>query len=702
MRSRLFRLFCALLALGLCLQVFSACGKEEAPLKSLTVGKELMGNSTISPDLHKTDVKRLQVVTTAGSLRLLFDPVSGGVSVYDSSADVYWHSLPVFDNKFSSIVSVTLLSEAGRYYLNSQDNAVAFGSFTHEAIDNGVRVTYVMSDAMSTALSSPDSLPPNAAVMRVPVEYRLSDGKLTVAIDRAAIGVPQGMVLDRLDLLPYFGATFTGMNDENDFLLVPDGCGGLVYPAKNVSSPFDETFSVSADANPATASVYGVGKEKASFVALVDGGGECASVRAQKSVSNSDRVNIVYPTFSLCETVFANDDCYYRDLGGEELSISFRFLSAPVCSYVDMAAACREELIRGGFLTEAKTVSDGFPLLVSVLASADGKNELTTYEQIEDLCSVLRGKGITDLTLRLYGAFDGGFGQNADSSLKPLSALGGKKAFRSMCGTLSDMNIPLYFGVDLVTTGKRDALLTLSDGSAVQVYETYPGSPYFGAGETKSVLSADALNNEALDIISSLGDHTFTGYSINALYPRTYPDAAYMSALTESFLSLRADKKLMLPGMELSLLPYADLLSDIPLTTSISEADDYEAVPFFPAVLHGVVPFAGTVVNATGAYKLELLKCVEYGAIPQVLFVFQEGSPYYYEESMSDVADFCITAKEDLGDLSGRAIESHRIVLDGLSCTGFSGGTLVYVNHNNYSVNYNNITIPPYSYIRLN
>ena len=69
---------------------------------------------------------------------------------------------------------------------------------------------------------------------------------------------------------------------------------------------------------------------------------------------------------------------------------------------------------------------------------------------------------------------------------------------------------------------------------------------------------------------------------------------------------------------------------------------------------------------------------------------------------MSDIADFCAEAGKTLGDLSGAAIESHEKVQDGLYRTGYSGGTLVYVNYNNYSVNVNSITIPPYSYIRIN
>ena len=709
-----YRLRCAknrfvivVLLICLLLQLASSCAKPDIQTRWLVVGNEVRGNAAISPELHRTDASRLQEVTSSGDLKLLYDPVTAGVSVYDASADVYWHALPAFENRFSSVLSVTLVSSGGRYYLNSQDNAVAFGSFTSESLTDGLRVVYRLSDMATVAQAAAASVPADAAFISIPVEYRLSDGRLAVSIDYTQVFVPSDVILDRIDLLPYFGASYAATGDAGDFLLVPDGPGGLVLTETAPSSPFDRTFSASAetvgeDLLPASASVFGMGKTRAGFVAMIYGGAPYSAIRAQKSVSNSDRVNLAYATFTPSQTVFRDDRGYFRDLPTDGISVHYRFLSAPVCSYVDMASACREDMIRSQVLPAVQPAGDTFPLLVSVLASADGKDQLTAYQQVEDLCAVLKGKGISDLVLRLYGAFDGGVMQDADAGIRAQRPLGGKKDLTSLCDALQEMNVPLYFGANLTLAGKHTEPLYLSDGSKCSVPTQLPGAPFFGVGEQKTVQSSDSLQAQVLRLLSGLSAYKHAGCAVTDLHTSVYPDLQFLSSLRESLLSLRAENSLMLSHTGTALLQYADFLSDFPLTTAISEAEDYRTVPFFPAVLHGALPFAGEIVNGDGTYLLSLLKCVEYGAIPQALFVFAEGSPYFYEETMSDIADFCAEAGKTLGDLSGAAIESHEKVQDGLYRTGYSGGTLVYVNYNNYSVNVNSITIPPYSYIRIN
>ena len=706
MKTGFRRLTAFLLVVALLVPVLSACGRQAPSVNSLSVGSEIRGSGDILPELHKTDPERLQKSASSGALTLFFDPVTGSVSVYDASADLYWHALPVFDNKFSSVLSVTLLSENGRYYLNSQDHSVAFGSFRVVPLSNGVRVEYRLSDDAAVALKAPSDLTAGEAFALIPVEYVLTDGKLSVSVDLSGVFVSDGFILDRFDLLPYFGASYAATGEASDFLLVPDGPGALVKTGVQEGSRFDYTYSVSAGAAlgstvPASAGAFGIGKADAGLVALVDGGERLCSVHAQNSGANSDRVNLVYPSFSLSGAVYAGERCFYRDLPDETLSVRYRFLSAPVSSYMDMAAALREELVRIGSLPATNVRRGTYPLFLDVLLSADGRDTLTSYRQAEDLCAVLGGKGADDLILTLLGAFEGGAAQNNGADLGPAKRFGGKKDLAALTAKLEEMQIPLYYGLNLTYAKKGQSALCGADGAPLSVFCPYPGAPAFGSGAAKTVGDEQALSSQTLGVLEALSGAYSAGLRLTDLSPALFGDPSYLSALTRSLTSLRSAGNLMLSAFSRTLLPYADVLTDIPLETAVEESPEYAGVPFFPAVLHGAVVFSGAAVNSDGTFRLRLLKCVEYGAAPKALFVFREGTPYYYENSMSEIADFFVAAKKTLGDLAGETLESHEIIRDGVTCTGFSGGTLVYVNYNNVSVNINHITIPPYSYIRL-
>ena len=65
-----------------------------------------------------------------------------------------------------------------------------------------------------------------------------------------------------------------------------------------------------------------------------------------------------------------------------------------------------------------------------------------------------------------------------------------------------------------------------------------------------------------------------------------------------------------------NVLRYADVITEIPYTTSAAQADYYEAVPFLQMILHGSYLYSGAAAVNAETDKLTLLKAVEYGGAP--------------------------------------------------------------------------------------
>ena len=87
--------------------------------------------------------------------------------------------------------------------------------------------------------------------------------------------------------------------------------------------------------------------------------------------------------------------------------------------------------------------------------------------------------------------------------------------------------------------------------------------------------------------------------------------------------------------------------------------------------------------------------------MPHYSWNFNENSDKYYEYSLTEVVEFCLKAKSELGDLTSKRITGHEKIADGVTCTVFEGGVRVYVNYNNYSVIIGEVAVMPYDYLRI-
>lgn len=716
-------------------------------------------------------------VTESAGKQLYFDEKSMSTAVYDTSGGCGYYSLPCSEST-ASVLSLTVVGETGTYLLNSQDNSVAFGSATYNLTDGGVRVSYIMSNDAKTVKKNPDELIYGEVYVSLTVTYTLTAGNLYVGVSCPEIFVSNGYRLTQLTLLGYFGAIYgnsadfiaesvettsaaakdestpvttgkavetTGKaektaaranpaetlqnkvskpEDNRDFLLVPDGCGALMYTDTSDGTTDRVSFKVYGDDAGAGESggmsacfpAFGIKHGAGAFTAVIRGGDECARITAEKAFAEgSDGANRVFPSFDITPVQKTGGKSYFGKSYSGNIMLCYSFLSGSEATYTGMAGVCREEFMRTGVLGGTQLRENENGLNISVIVSSDGKKKgmFSTFSQAEDTLALLKAKGTDSVNLILKGAVSGGLVQEDTDRLDLMRAAGGKSGYASLYSYAQKQKFNVYLGSGLITQASAHAKVARSaDGSSIAAEISNPLYPYYGTKFLKaSLISVSQIENNTVKLINSTNSSPFDGYCITDAGNILYSDSSGQEVhrddtalvLSKCMSSLSAQKKLMLEGCNFNVIGKADILTDIPFGTQNTETDAYVAVPFLQSMLHSTVCYSGSPINKAPIPTLLMLKYVEYGASLYFEWTIDKtDSPLYYDNSISDAAEWYNAVQNKLSDLSDDRIISHGSVAENVYCTGYDCGTLVYVNYNNYSVNIGKISVPAYGFFRVN
>ena len=656
---------------------------------------------------------------------LLFDPDSARIAVEDRSGRRLWTTPPTEDGLPSYDLLIEIAGKDGRYTLNSRDHCAAFDGIETEPLENGVCVTYSLSDHAACVKMQPSELSAGDLLVVVPVAYRLQDGKLTVTVNCADLYLSPGYVLETLALLPCFGALTYG-GDQNaagasdaaadDFVLLPDGCGAVLYPKTASASYADLRFRVLPSAEdhvpPASLGTFGIKSGDAAVSCTVTDGLAIADICSALFSSAQFQLRTAYAQFRITPTQITDSRYYYAAPYKGQVTLVYQFLSGFRATYIAMAEACRESMIRAGLLRERTAENADVPLLISLLCSFDGKNDvLCDFDQAADLLSLIKAKGVDSAFLTLQGLFPGGMAQTASAALRPSSALGAASGFTSLCAFAHKQGYKVLGGVNLLLSKEQSAAKQLN-GDSRRVYVPLQAFALdYGSGvpPAASLLASDRIEKQAIRILHWMERSAADGVCVNDAAVQHYADAgtgADLSAVAElvnaQLSAFAGAGDLVLYGGNPCMLKDADLFCGVSFEPSVPTSDGYQAAPLLPAVLHGSVCYAGPALNAGALPTLSFLKCVEYGAIPSVSWVYASGKRLSYENSLSQTVAWSKKINATLSDLCSSRITGHEQVEAGVFRTDYENGACVFVNYNHYSVNVNNIAIPPYDYLRLN
>ena len=695
---RAARLLCALLLVSAV--ILSATGCTAQSFDSIVINsiRSSVGGSNSARVYSDSGGVRL---ASSDSAELYFNEKNGGISLISLYTGKKWTSLPIFENSFAASFIMKVTDGETVYVLDSSAD-IKNNKPSVRRTENGAVVTYALKwDVLSISL---------------PVEFSLKGAALEVSVNMADIvSLSDGLTVLSVSVLPFFGAVRYSSADDysvaGDFFLVPDGVGALMCTAVE-----DEntalTFSVYGkdyyeDNIPASVGAYGIVQDGAGLSATVTAGAENALIRVFRAGNDDKNVNRIYPEFIITPVSGEKGTVNVGKSYSGRLSVTYEVLSSENASYTDISASVRQSLIRAGLLAADKCENE-YPLTISFAAGADGKRSNTTasYQQIENLLGILKGKGINEVNAVLSGAFGDGPGSSVAGNARLRRALGSKNDLRSLLNFTQSQNFNMFAEANLLSAESSLYCEKGVSGEYKTSVRINPLSPYIGEEAfTLKYLSARGVLESTNNVLGFIGKNGFSGVALAdtgiACHEEDGSYADYSALLQNCLSAISAEAKLMLSGTSANIIRNADYLYNLPFGTAVQETEYYTAVPFIPAVLHGSLVYAGEPLNTSSVSAVNFLKAVEYGAVPHYLWCFDESSDKYYEYSVNEAVEFCLRAKAELSDLMSERITGHEKLADGVYCTSYESGARVFVNYNNYSVIMGDVSVMPYDYLRI-
>ena len=501
-----------------------------------------------------------------------------------------------------------------------------------------------------------------------------------------------------------------------DFILVPDGCGAAIYPAGTAGyyPELDLCVYGSDDSVGRSACVgaFGVKRGSGAFVCVMTQGEELAVIRTLRQAETSGSGSyLVYARYNVTPVFNYNGEMAYGLMYDGVLSQTYTFLSGGSADCAGMASAARELLVHAGCLTSSAVMETTLPLNLTLAGSVEGTKEtlLTDLEQAEAVVSMLRAKGVTKVNLLLDGFLTGGLEKSGASASRIAPCAGGAAALASLCDYAEKQGYDVYLGKDLLTAARGGNALRDLAGKKRTFTEDNPYPSVGSASYAKKLVSWTEIPQNAAAFLNAMEKTGVSGFALTDLNAglcadytvRSLDRSVVSGQLSEIAASFSTIKKLSVSGANGNVLRYADVITEIPYTTSAAESGYYEAVPFLQMILHGSYVYSGAAAVNAETDRLTLLKAVEYGGAPSFSWTGSARTDSCYEAYLPACAEFCTRAAEELGDLVSQRITDHYRIADGIYCTEYGSGIRVYVNYNNYSVAVGTITVPPYDYIRV-
>lgn len=732
------------LAASLCM-VFSSCSANVQRAGVKTVDSVSVRNVISTPaegngSLHfvGSNEDYSQIIASSGLVDLCLDSNTTGIAVHDKSGNLYWTALPVSDDESlknsdcdAAMVSLKIIGGTDIYYLNSQDNSVAYEKACVDIEDNGATFTYdIYSDA---SVAAKESFAPNDIGFRVILNITLEDGNLNVNSKWSNLTGNKNAYIEELSVLNYFGA-YNEM-DESDFLLVPDGCGAVIRTSvfdesfENLSFPvYGDDISVTDESSgKAIIPAFGIKRRDSAVAALIEKGDAVACIKAEKA-KDLNSFNRAYASFCITPSTYENQTlCISEKSTVDNVSLCYRFLSGINATYSGIASSLREQLIRNSVLS-TKTISstDYLPFFVTLNGTVKkniGKftylDTLTDFEEAGDMLVRIKNKGINNVNVRYKAVLKGGCDPVDITDSGFLRKMGGTEKLNDLCEYVSGQKMGLYIDMDMLSSP-----VEFSGGNALSINKDKAYyTPVSGIADKAGVSLASrylrqisGLKKVIAGILADTRNYSFTGFCLgdagNILYSDFSQNGLLRQEAAETIAGtispLSTGHSIMIDGGNFYMLKNVDSVIELPMTTSVAKSGAYIPVPLVQIVLHGIADYAGEPVNTQINTKEAMLRCVEFGACPHYLWNYSpiagngDGDIYYYDNTVNSAAEFYTKANRALNDLRSARMTDHSEIAPGVFCTEYDTGAMIYVNYTGRDYSVLGITVGAGDFLRLN
>ncbi len=376
-------------------------------------------------------------------------------------------------------------------------------------------------------------------------------------------------------------------------------------------------------------------------------------------------------------------------------------------TYVGMAAAYQDYLVRNGLLPESADVKDQMPLIIESFGVMQTKKKLlsipftvdvalTTFDDVETMYEELNARGIHNIKFRLSGYVNGGMDSTYPVKLKWESETGGKGGFKDLLSYASDETrkangLEIYpnfnfmyirmtgGGVKLKDVGARcadnryatrasyssiyqDYVFNATDGLLVSSRYLEELFARFNKKYSKFNHYALSMNSIAEDLSGDFDEDNGITREESMNYITDMLDdvtASYSSVMSE--------------GGNLYALKYMSYLVKAPLDCSRFKYSS-RTIPFWGMVVHGHLNYTGEAFNEQANKDEALLRAIESGA--GLYFVLSYAntqlmkddfglSRYYsvdYQNSRATVEEYYKKLNAAIGDLQSYRIVGHDLL----------------------------------------
>ncbi|MDF2648522.1 MAG: hypothetical protein K0Q73_4327, partial [Paenibacillus sp.] len=649
---------------------------------------------------------------------LLLDPKTSQIAVLNKQNGYLWRSNPANEQLGQETVKGTLLenlhspyileytsgTETKRSVTNAQDPKI---SIHYIPIDNkGIQATYT-----HTALQ-----------LSVVIQYVLTDHGVEVIVPSEGIIETGNNKIFALNVLPFFGAV--SKTEEQGYLFVPDGPGGLVYYDRKrpaIGTVYDFPIYGEDPANmkdrerktpreQISYPVFGLKRSNQAFTAIVKEGQYTASVKAVLP-GNISSYNTVSANFNYRQE-------YGRKVSGitkevvstiqkdrihEDRRVEYRLLSGEAADYVGMADSYRTYLEENGVLGPQLKAKDRVPLQLSFVGGSTkpkfgGKQyePATTFAQAELVVDDLMQNGVANIQVTYQGWQNSGF-VNSDERFPVVREIGGNQGAKQFVQAMHEKGIKVLFeDFTAWKNPKYSSFYVKSDGirsidKAVLLDRTgrFIVDPIKAVRGQKEVI--DQLKELGVDGIHYLdgpGNQLYSDY--NPSSPLLRKDTSFYQQELLDYTRSQLGMVGVTRGNAYS-LGHVDLIEDLPFTSSYDFMID-ETVPFYPMVLHGSVEYTSTAANLRDIYDEQLLRAIEYGAIPFFMLTYSESRvlketdyDFIYSGEYAVWKDRILDEYQKFNQLAGvydKRMVDHEKLSQGIYRTTYADGTQVTVNYN--------------------
>lgn len=672
---------------------------------------------------------------------MLADDRSGNIGIKNKSTGYIWWSSPLGASRDKSatplLISELRSSNILRYGIpekSSNNNVLrsaADSVVTVSGIENGIRVNYRY----------------DSAGFEYPVEYTLEEDhlKASLKISEIAENDPANIATE-ITLMGSFGAA---SEEEEGYFVIPDGCGALVrfnngktmdnnaYSRKVYGDDITAVPTVrGAVAEQIYLPVYGIVKNDNAMLVVASKGDSNADLSVRVSRQSNSSYNLCNFTFRLrgTDTFYmsgsSTDKFTVFESGGidsDDIELRYYPITAENADYSDVAGCYRNYLINEKGVTP-KTDTGKSSLYIDIYGGVQKKKpvlgvpvtmktSVTSYEEAAEILAELRDNGGENMIVSYHNWTDNGIERKIDASSEPSGVLGGKRGFSKMKEFIDENGCELYPVSDNREFYSGNGYNSLNStcvrisGSYARIvsYDRAYGIPD-GFKDNMSLLSPSLFSEVFTEAADNFADNGLSGMAVSGLADSLYGD--YGKKKISRFDAMKSAEECMgyiAETLENGMLadcanayaiPYASHIVNVPLTSSRFDIFN-EDVPFYQMVMHGLVPYSSTAVNAAANSSDMLLMSAVFGSQLRYDMLYAETDTlkdteydvYYYAnhaEQAAAAAEEYKLLKPIYDDISDSFMTGCEIGNDGrLITASYSNGTVVSADLDEKTISYN-------------